>query len=751
MAFLSSALSNAALSQTAPDALQLSYQSSEAGTVYYVLTTDNTTAPTTAQLQAGQDGSGATTHVLASGQVAVTTLDTDQTVPLTGLDLSSTTYYVYLYLLDGADQAGPVAKAQVTADVTAPNGYSVSLVNGTILTENEKSTGFTFAGAELGATYSYSFASDGGGTPVTGSGTIEMATDQITGIDLSGLPDGTISLSVTLTDAMGNTGAVAAASGTKDTTGPTGHTVHIDQELIDITNDSAVSFTYTGAEVGATYSYSISSDGGGTPVTGNGTIGGATEQVTDLDLSRLLDGTITLALTLTDTYGNEGAAVTATTVKNLDVNGDGYIDGAFVTTWKTDNDGSSNSTSITIPTNSGYTYYYDVDWDGDGVFDEFGLTGSATHDYGTAGTYTVQIRGIFPAIYLGHVDFEQDNNKILTVEQWGAIQWETMEYSFAACINLSIPATDAPDLSRVTSMSNMFYYCESLNSPIGHWDVSNITDMSNLFNEAYAFNQDIGGWNVSNVEYISEMFQEAYAFNQDIGGWDVSSVIYMNSMFQEAKSFNQDIGGWNVSKVIDMANMFQEAYVFNQDIGSWNVANVEYMFDMFEEAYAFDQDIGGWDVSGVTDMTSMFEEARSFNQDIGGWNVSNVIRMGNMFEEAYVFNQDIGTWNVANVEAMYDVFYEAYAFNQDIGGWDVSNVNDMNDMFNGATSFNQDIGSWNVSRVEDMEDMFNNATSFNQDIGSWDVSNVYDMNHMFNGATSFNQDIGSWNVSNVLI
>ena len=55
----------------------------------------------------------------------------------------------------------------------------------------------------------------------------------------------------------------------------------------------------------------------------------------------------------------------------------------FVTTWKTDNPGSSNDTSITVPMDGGS---YDVDWDNDGVFDEFWLTGPVTHDFGVAGT-----------------------------------------------------------------------------------------------------------------------------------------------------------------------------------------------------------------------------------------------------------------------------------------------------------------------------------------------------------------------------
>lgn len=53
---------------------------------------------------------------------------------------------------------------------------------------------------------------------------------------------------------------------------------------------------------------------------------------------------------------------------------------SFITTWKTNNSGTSSDTSITIPT-TGTGYLYDVDWNNDGIFDEFGLTGNITHDF----------------------------------------------------------------------------------------------------------------------------------------------------------------------------------------------------------------------------------------------------------------------------------------------------------------------------------------------------------------------------------
>ena len=70
----------------------------------------------------------------------------------------------------------------------------------------------------------------------------------------------------------------------------------------------------------------------------------------------------------------------------------------FVTTWKTDNPGFSNSTSIAVPMFGGP---YDVDWDNDGFFEETELNGGVTHDFGVAGTYTIRIQGSYTSFRLG--------------------------------------------------------------------------------------------------------------------------------------------------------------------------------------------------------------------------------------------------------------------------------------------------------------------------------------------------------------
>lgn len=86
----------------------------------------------------------------------------------------------------------------------------------------------------------------------------------------------------------------------------------------------------------------------------------------------------------------------------------------FVITVKTDNAGTSTSTQFELPTVDG-GYFYDVDCDNDGTVDLVAQTGNATCNYGTAGTYTVRVRGDFPRIYFNGGG---ESNKILDIAQW---------------------------------------------------------------------------------------------------------------------------------------------------------------------------------------------------------------------------------------------------------------------------------------------------------------------------------------------
>ncbi|MEO2053216.1 MAG: BspA family leucine-rich repeat surface protein [Allomuricauda sp.] len=275
---------------------------------------------------------------------------------------------------------------------------------------------------------------------------------------------------------------------------------------------------------------------------------------------------------------------------------------SFITKWQTVSDGQS----ITIGTNSGYSYDYTVDW-GDGTIETL-TNQNPLHTYATAGVYTISIKGQFPAIRMLDSNVES-RAAIIEIVQWGTGAWQSFEYGFYFCENMIYSATDTPDLTQVSNMYAMF-------------------------RSATSFNGNIGGWSMGNVTNIGFMFWGATSFNQDIGGWDVSQVTNMGSLFSEATSFNQDISGWNTGNVTDMSFMFKLATSFNQDLSGWNVANVTDMNAMFRDAAMFNADISGWSTGNVVNMNDVFRRASSFDQDLGSWNIGSIQFMGGMLTES---------------------------------------------------------------------------------------------------------------------
>ena len=71
-------------------------------------------------------------------------------------------------------------------------------------------------------------------------------------------------------------------------------------------------------------------------------------------------------------------------------------------------------------------------------------------------------------------------------------------------------------------------------------DTSKITDMSWLF-ENVKHNFDISSWDVSNVTDMANMFYYCVNFNCDLSGWDVSNATTMKYMFACCEKFNCDL------------------------------------------------------------------------------------------------------------------------------------------------------------------------------------------------------------------
>ena len=337
-------------------------------------------------------------------------------------------------------------------------------------------------------------------------------------------------------------------------------------------------------------------------------------QTFTFDIANLTDGTMAVSIPAgeaVDMADNPSRAsdTLAITINRTAAEPDDY----FVTTWSI----AANDRTITIPV-GGSTGTYTVHW-GDGT-SSADVSGDQSHTYESAGDYTVRISGDFARISMA--DSPASAAKLKSIDQWGAMRWSSMASAFRDASNMIYNATDSPDLSGVSDMSDMFRGASSFNGDISAWDVSSVTDMGGMFHHASSFNGDISGWDVSSVTDMGGMFHHASSFNGDISAWDVSSVTEMYDLFNGASSFNGDISGWDVSSVTEMNDLFATASSFNGDISAWNTSSVIDMRHMFVGASSFNGDISAWDVSSVAVMDQMFLYTFSFNQNLGPWYIT---------------------------------------------------------------------------------------------------------------------------------
>ena len=472
----------------------------------------------------------------------------------------------------------------------------------------------------------------------------------------------------------------------------------------------------------------------------------------------------------------------------------------FTTTWNTSNSGDSNSDQIRIPL-FGNGYDFTVDW-GDGTDDTYTLNPGVNtehyveHTYSGPGTYTVEIRGDFPRIYFNN---SGDKEKILSVETWGEIEWDEMEFAFYGASNLEINALDAPDLSNVTSLYAMFQDAASMNSSLNQWDVSGIENMANMFYGASSFNQNLSDWETGNVEKMASMFRDASNFDRDIGMWDISNVLLMENMLDgsgmSVENYDAILSGWAAQTVQNnivfgadgLQYCFSEAdrqtltsapnsWTINGDsvaagcsitsmdpfITLWETDDTNIEIPTTGSGYNYavywekedDNTVNGTLLANTGDLTISLPQPGVYRveiyEDFPRIHFASFDYPVSAKEELLSVEQ----WGEIEWESMAFAFFGAV--NLEINATDEPDLNDatsLEGMFGEALKVNGGLENWDVSNIQTMRRMFQGRfdapSAFNGDISNWNVDNVTDMQQMFQHATSFNRDISGWDVSKV--
>ncbi|MCU4677357.1 tandem-95 repeat protein [Catenovulum sp. 2E275] len=151
--------------------------------------------------------------------------------------------------------------------------------------------------------------------------------DEQTPLTVTSVIDGKWSIDVELTDnathnyvvkaedKAGNTSILTDVSSiVEDSTNPADFEVGISQNLIDLTNDTSASFVLNGGEIGSTYQYTIR-DINNNEITGSGLVSAESQLIEGIDVSSLVEGKLTISVTLTDMANNHSNVITDTVEK----------------------------------------------------------------------------------------------------------------------------------------------------------------------------------------------------------------------------------------------------------------------------------------------------------------------------------------------------------------------------------------------------------------------------------------------------
>ena len=195
----------------------------------------------------------------------------------------------------------------------------------------------------------------------------------------------------------------------------------------------------------------------------------------------------------------------------------------------------------------------------------------------------------------------------------------------------TVSNTDLLDTRNATTMADMFNFDESLaNISVSTWNVSKVTDMSNMFyfcdslpsidlkkNTCTA--KDGSGqytaWNTASLKNTGGMFMDYGGPNHslttvDTTGWDTSKLETADYMFMECRGLTtvKGIEGWDVSSLKATNNMFADCQGLQTiNVANWNTASMLNTTAMFSNCTALKSiDISKWDMSKATTNSAMF-------------------------------------------------------------------------------------------------------------------------------------------------
>ena len=387
-------------------------------------------------------------------------------------------------------------------------------------------------------------------------------------------------------------------------------------------------------------------------------------------------------------------------------------------------------------------------------------------------------------------NYWQSRNDIILVEQWGTTKWKSFNNAFVTCQNLDVTATDKPDLSQCTDLTNAFYYCTSLvnaNGSIAQWETQTITNMQQMFYGDTLFNHSLAAYKITaNNWYMQSIAGQSGIscenFSATLDSWKTQAVALDRKNinigeFPKHKSYNEV--GREAIKVLKTLN-----WTFPTDIAFaagciketnwfktiWKPTGTSIKFPAMATGSNYIIKYEPINAAGdpIGEMKTI--DPAADGQTISGLTAGQRYRIyafGSGFKrisfETYPQNKDeilrIEQWGTTPWSTFLNAFKDCSNLNVTTASIDKPNLfalRSLSGMFYGCKSLVYDniysgnyIYNWAVDSVTDMSNMFRGASSFNQHLYNWNAEKVTNMDGMFRDASSFNLPIGYFRIKAV--
>ncbi len=364
---------------------------------------------------------------------------------------------------------------------------------------------------------------------------------------------------------------------------------------------------------------------------------------------------------------------------------------------------------------------------------------------------------------------------------------EKCQKTFDQCRSVTeIQGLEDLDTSRVTDMSNMFYYCESMdNVTLDTLKFDRATNCTKMFKGAEFKKVDLSNCSIPATN-VYGMFKYCVIDTLDLSNCDMStaviSVINNTKVSNESVFFGSSINNlimtnWKIncgnaqemfqnlttssdlifdknyqdfSNATSISKMFKNVSANSIVFSNYELADNISAESMFEGTHVKSFDISNNDMSGVTTTKNMFKYFESKNGDnyIGTLSFENIQFSSlsgsaeGMFYGTKINGLNLNNCNMSRTNTTKEFFREAIINDLKISGWDISGSTNANSMFNSFKTkesivFTNPSGTTDLSSLKDIKNMFANTEAKEVILERCDLSGVTLLSDGNNGNNGF--------------